>query len=219
MDISDIDSTLIDRIVRKQQVTDQELWDKFWSMTEEDARAYAKVMWFAGRHVTQNHITRKVKRFWPRINDGVSAIRAALKADPTHPKVFRVFNYDYEYGGTLCHVMAGTRAEAIRTAELFLPQTAIEAGHQRFCEHSFIAPIEDARTWCAIMNANLAAEMSEKINDNRRSMRDQVRRYEVKIAKIEARRDAFQMLMSTVGMAVDPNPDPEGDTNRTEVDF
>ena len=217
MDISDIDSTLIDRIVRKQQVTDQELWDKLWAMTEEDARAYAKQTWFADRRVTQNHITRKVNRFWPRIRDGVGAIRMALKADPNHPKVFRVFNYEYEYGGTLCHVMACTREEAIRTAELFLPQTATEAGHTRFCEHAFIAPIDDARTWCAIMNANLASELSEKINDNRRSLQEQVRRYEAKIAKIESRRDAFQMLMSTVGMAVDP--DPEGDTNKTEEAF
>ena len=91
MDISDIDSTLIDRIVRKQQVTDQELWDKLWAMAEEDARAYAKQTWFADRRVTQNHITRKVNRFWPRIRDGVGAIRMALKADPNHPKVFRVF--------------------------------------------------------------------------------------------------------------------------------
>ena len=217
MDISDIDSTLIDRIVRKHQVTDQEVWDKFWAMTEEDARTYAKQTWFAGRHVTQNHITRKVNRFWPRIRDGVNAVRAALKADPAYPKVFRVFNYDYEYGGTLCHVMACNREEATRTAELFLPQTESEASHQRFCEHAFIAPIEDARTWCAIMNANLASEMSEKINDNRRSLQEQVRRYEAKIAKIESRRDAFQMLMSTVSPF--RQTDPESDTNKTEADF
>ena len=198
MKIEDIDDAIIDRIWNREEVTDNELWDKFWSLAEAEARDYAKQRWFPGRKVNQNHITRKVKRFWPVIDGAVARMRHSLERDPSHPKVYRAFNYDYSTG-TLGYVMAGTRSEAERLFDLFLPACAAETGHSRFIDLTFVAPAEDARIHCSIQNASIAASMVESIKEIQRDMKRVVERQEAKIASIEARRDCFMILMASVG--------------------
>ena len=227
MKIEHIDDAIIDRIWKREEVTDNELWDKFWSLTEQEAREYAKQRWFPGRQVNQNHITRKVKRFWPVIDGAVTRMRRDLERDPTHPKVWRAYNYEYDVGGTLGHIMAGTRDEAVRLFQLFLPTSEAEAGHTRFIEMEFVAPAEDARIYCSMQNAVLSGSMVEKIREQREVKARSIEKHDAKIAKIEARQDAFMILMASVGggMANAEASDPEVDNSSTsdvvaeEVDF
>ena len=198
MKIEDIDDAIIDRIWKREEVTDNELWSKFWSLTEPEARDYAKQRWFPDRQVNQNHITRKVKRFWPVIDGAVTRMRRDLERDPAFPKVWRAFNYDYSTG-TLGYVMAGTRDEAKRLFDLFLPACEAETGHSRFIDLAFVAPIEDARIHCSIQNTSIAASIAESIKEIQLDMKRVVERQEAKIARIEARRDCFMILMSSVG--------------------
>lgn len=227
MEIEHIDDAIIDRIRKREEVTDNELWDKFWSLTESEARDYAKRRWFPDRHVNQNHITRKVKSFWPVIDGAVTRMRRSLESDPTHPKVWRAYNYDYEVGGTLGHVMAGTRDEAVRLFQLFLPTSEAEAKHSRFIDMGFVAPVEDARAHCAMQNAVISAEMTERIREQRETKALSIAKHDAKIAKIEARQDAFMILMASVGGGIAEEPSPEVDSNDSstseavaeEVDF
>ena len=218
MKIEDIDDATIDRIWNREEVTDNLLWAKFWSLTESEARDYAKQRWFPDRHVNQNHITRKVKRFWPVIEGAVTRMRRDLERDPTFPKVWRSFNYDYTTG-SLGYVMAGTRDEAKRLFDLFLPVCEAETGHARFVDLSFVAPIEEARIHCAVQNTSIAASMVESINEIQTNIRQVVERNEAKIAKIEARQDAFMILMASVGggMADAEAPEPEVDNSSSDV--
>lgn len=227
MEIEHIDDSVIDRIWRREEVTDNELWDKFWSLTEPEARAYAQDRWFRGRTVNQNHITRKVKRFWPVIDGAVTRVRNSLQLDPTFPKVWRAYNYDYEVGGSLGFLMAGTRDEATRLFQLFLPTSEAEAGHSRFVDLAFVAPVEDARAHCAMHNAVIAGNMTERIREQRETKAQVIAKHDAKIAKIEARQDAFMILMASVGggiaeeqtPVVDSNDSSSSDAVAEEVDF
>ena len=213
MDIKDIDDTIIDRIWKRQEVADELLWDKFWSLTELDAKEYAKERWFADRHVNQNHITRKVNRFWPVINDAVTRVRRQLESDPTHPKVWRAYNYDYDVGGTLGHVMAGTRDEAVRLFQLFMPTSEAETGHSRFVDMTFVAPVDESRIYCSMQNAVLSGSMTEKIREQRQIKARIIEKHDAKIAKIEAHQDAFMILMASVGGGM-----PDAEASEPEVD-
>ena len=226
MKIEDIDDATIDRIWNREEVTDNLLWAKFWSLTESEARDYAKQRWFPDRHVNQNHITRKVKRFWPVIDGAVTRMRRDLERDPTFPKVWRAYNYDYEAGGSLGFLMAGTRDEAVRLFQLFLPISEAEARHSRFIDMVFVAPVEDARAHCAMQNAVISAEMTERIREQRETKALSIAKHDAKIAKIEARQDAFMILMASVGggMADAEASEPEVDNSSSddvaeEVDF
>jgi len=226
MDIKDISDSVIDRIWKREEVTDDELWDAFWSLTEAEAREYSQQRWFSDRHVTQNHITRKVKRFWPVIDGAVTRVKRQLESDPTHPKVWRAHNYDYEAGGTLGHVMAGTRDEAVRLFQLFMPTSEAEVGHTRFVEVAFVAPAEDARIYCSMQNAVTVGGMVEKIRDQGQIKESAIKKFDAKVAKLQSRQDSFMILMASVGggmpdaEASEPEADSsDSDTVAEEVDF
>ena len=142
------------------------------------------------------------------------------------PKVWRAYNYDYEAGGSLGFLMAGTRDEAVRLFQLFLPISEAEARHSRFIDMVFVAPVEDARAHCAMQNAVISAEMTERIREQRETKALSIAKHDAKIAKIEARQDAFMILMASVGggMADSEASEPEVDNSSSddvaeEVDF
>lgn len=223
MNIKDIDNKLIDRLWKGEAIAPSVLWEAFWSLTEEQARRYVKGRWYEDRYVRENHVTRKLKRFWPAIDIGVNAHRAILERDPTFPKVYRVFTYA-SYNANLCYVAAGSEEEARRTAEILLPVSAGEES-SRYVSLEIVCPQDEVPVRVASGNAYILAGLNGAIADKAAARDRVVSAKNEEIRKIQSRVDGLGILLSSLGAGSDdetaPSIDPiaENPNENNEVPF
>ena len=205
MNIKDIDDKVIDRLWKGEEILPSVLWTAFWSLTEEEAREYVKARWYPGRTVRENHVTRKLKRFWPAISGGVAIHRAQLDRDASWPKVYRVFNYS-TYNSNLCYLAAGSKEEALRTAEILLPVSEGE-DRGRYVDRESVCPQDEVQVRVAAGNATVLSGLMRTIADKERSRDDTVRRHNESIRLVQSRVDALDILLTSI--AENPNENSE----------
>jgi hypothetical protein len=196
---------IIDRLIKKEEVTDTELFLSFWELSEPEAREYCQERWFAGRRVTQNHITRKLRKWFPQVEAAKDRQRREIKQDPSHPKAYRCQNWAATYGYTLGWVSAGSEAEAKRLFELFLPVTENEfdKGAQvagvRYIDLPEIVPSSEVEGRVVAGNAEVMASLLRQSQERNREVERVVHKLKASLEQIDGRIAAVQMFMSSTG--------------------
>jgi len=193
---------LIDKLWKREQVSDDLLWDAFWEMTEADARTYCQDRWFNGRRVNQNHITRKLKRWYPQVQEACERKKVAIRSDPTHPKAYRCQNWSASHSYTLCWVSATSREEAARLFDLFLPVVQDEMDNNgnpggRHIDLPEILPAQSVEARVMSGNAEVLAALNLAAQDRRKDIARRVKQLETQMSLIEGRMDAISMFIST----------------------
>jgi hypothetical protein len=196
MNIKDIDDKVIDRLWKGEEILPSVLWTAFWSLTEEEAREYVRARWYPGRTVRENHITRKLNRFWPAISAGVAIYRGQLEADTSWPKVYRVYNYS-TYNSDLCYLAAGSKEEALRTAEILLPVSEGEE-RGRYVDRESVCPQDEVQVRVAAGNATILRGLTQTIADKERYRDDTMRRQNETIRLVQSRVDALDILLTSI---------------------
>ena len=196
---------LIDKLWSKDEVTDTELWLAFWDLNEPEARMYCQERWFKDRSVTQNHITRKLRRWFPQVEAAKERQRNEIRKDPSHPKAYRCQNWAATFSYTLGWVAAGSEAEAKRLFEIFLPVTENEVDKNtqtpgvRYIDLPEILPASEVEVRVMSGNAEVAAHLLRQSQERSRDAERVMSKLREAISLIDGRRDALQMFISTTG--------------------
>ena len=180
---------IADLIWKKKAVTDMEVFEAFWDMNDQTIRDYAQNRWFMNRKVGQNHITRKLGHFWPRVIDTCDRLRSVLFSDPTHPKMWVIVNYKSE-PRQLGYVEAMTRSEALSKFDYLFP--VFESEGKRAVESCAVMPASRVAEEVLRNNADAAKQVSDKVG----MCADTVARYTLLGEQTHLRLDAMSILLS-----------------------
>lgn len=198
MNIDKIDNRVIDRIIaNKDSYSKGELFDMFWDMEEGDARTYAENRWFALRSVRQNHITRKVKRFWTTISAAVRERANEISVDPSYPKVYRVWNPNLKPSNTLCYLKAGSRDEALQLANILMPR--IDEG-DRYVDLVQIAQADSVQMIADMRNAQAISLIRDEHTRRSNDMQQYLNTTQAHLDMLQGRMDAFNILVGGISM-------------------
>jgi len=210
MNISEIDDKIIDRLWKGEAFSDKTLWEMFYTLTEDQARNYSKERWFKGRDVRGNHITRKLKKFWPAICSGVSEHRNKLLSDTSVQKLYKLYNSSLSLS-ILCYVAAGSAEDAERLAEILLPVSEGEAEKKRYVTLEGVYKQEELMMYLTSSNASIIVGMDGAIKELENARDAIVKRKNDEIRKIQSRLDAIKMLTAFSG-TVEEDPPAEAET-------
>ena len=194
---------LIDRLIKKEEVTDTEIWLAFWDLHEPEARMYCEDRWFPRKKVTQNHITRKLRRWFPQVEAAKLRQKIAIQKDTTHPKAYRCQNWSSSYGYTLGWVAAGSTEEASRLFQIFLPVTEDEFDKgtlgNREIDLPEVVPESEVEGRVVAGNADVIADLLESASRRRQEVERHVKKLNASISTIDSKVDALQMFIISTG--------------------
>jgi hypothetical protein len=179
--------SVVDRILRKKEVPDEEVFEAFWEVQEAaDVRHYVRHRWFNGREVTENHITRKVNRFWPKVEEVLMRVRSRAGADKAVLKVFKVDNYKL-YPSTMGYIAACSKEEALSKFNMVLP--VFEREGSRYAEIHRILPQDEVEAEVLSRNAEATASVSERLSSCLAN-----------IASQQAKAEEYRLRMDAIGI-------------------
>lgn len=180
---------IADLIWKKKEVTDMEVFEAFWDMNEQTMRDYAQNRWFMNRKVGQNHITRKLSHFWPRVTETCEKLCSVLFSDPTHPKMWVVVNYKL-VPHQLGYVEATTRSEALSKFDYLFPM--FESAGKRVVESCAVMPA--SRVAGEVLGNN--ADAAKRVSDAVGMYAETVAKYTLLGEQTRLRLDAMSILFS-----------------------
>lgn len=203
--------SIVNALMDKRDVSDQVIWEALWDTEEDAARQYVRERWYSGRTITQNFITRKLKRFWPKVAEAKVRHREVIRNDVTQLKVYYCSSSRVLGSTTLGYVAAGSEAEAKRLFETFLPPSSAEDEVRRTVYLEAVVPQSYIPSYLASRNADSMGGLMTRISREEAVRDEAVAEHNKRIQKYTDRLTSLQIFISST------TPQEEKSNENTEV--
>jgi len=202
---------VVNALMMKKHVSDQVIWEALWDTDEDAARQYVRERWYADRTITQNFITRKLKRFWPQVSEAKSRHREVIRNDESQLKVYFCSSSRVVGSTVLGYVAAGSEAEAQRLFDTFLPPSSAEEEVRRSVYLEAIVPQSHIPSYLASRNADSLGSLMARIRREEEVRDEAVEKHNKRIQMYSDRLASLQIFLSST------TPQEEKSNENTEV--